>query len=304
MDSPPDRFVIQAPAKINLYLRITGRRGDGYHFLATLLQKISLFDQLEFEKTSSGMELRCPDSDLPENEDNLAFRAASLFMEQMERRLPEKKKGVAVTLRKTIPIGAGLGGGSSNAGLVLRGLDRLFACGCTERELREMGGLLGADVPFFASGQPASWATGIGDQLHPAIPLSGYRILIVNPGYSVSTPWVYEKFALTAGRNKNNLQSFQNADMDPKCANLFSGRSIRPDELRNDLEPVTASHYPEIDSLKKRLISGGAAAAMMSGSGPTVFGLFHEKEADKAAACAQELKREYRNTFLVDPLQS
>lgn len=299
---PQGRVSLQAPAKVNLYLKITGRREDGYHYLATLMQKISLFDQVAVEKIASGILLYCPDSDLPEDENNLAFRAAKMFLQTTASRR-EDKDGVAITLRKCIPVAAGLGGGSSDAAAVLRGLDQLFATGCTENELLAMGSSLGADVPFFVACPPAAWATGIGDQLHPALSLPEYKIIVVNPGYSVSTPWVYDKFALTVGQNINNLKSFQNSEMENDIHPLFSSRAIRPDELVNDLEQVTSSHYREIALLKKRLVQDGAVAAMMSGSGPTVFGLFQASEAERALVCAQELKREYQSTFLVDPLQ-
>ncbi|MDX1777122.1 MAG: hypothetical protein R3297_11115, partial [Desulfobulbales bacterium] len=162
---------------------------------------------------------------------------------------------------------------------------------------------LGADVPFFIAELPAAWATGIGDRLQKAIPLAGYSILIVNPGYSVSTPWVYENFALTVGQNINNLQNLH----DSECVigrHDFSEKTIQPEEVMNDLEKVTISHYPEIDLLKKRLIQWGASAALMSGSGPTVFGMFKTDKAEEAAACAQDLKRKYPSTYLVEPLQS
>ncbi len=301
---PEDQVSLQAPAKINLYLKITGRREDGYHFLATLMQKISLFDRVDLKREQFGICLYCPGSDLPEDRSNLAFRAAEIFLERVGDRVQDGKTGVTITLNKTIPVAAGLGGGSSDAATVLRGLDQLFATGCSEDELLDMGALLGADVPFFVVDRPVSWALGIGDQLHPAVPLSGYRILIVNPGYSVSTPWVYEKFALTDDQNINNLKNLQNSDGGRDCQQVFSSRAIRPDELINDLEHVTSCHYREIELLKKRLLKDGAVAAMMSGSGPTVFGLFQSSESEKAMVCFQGLKREYQKTFLVDPLQS
>lgn len=301
---PEDRVSLQAPAKVNLYLKVTGRRADGYHYLATLMQKISLFDRVTLQRELSGIRLCCPDSDLPEDEANLAFRAAHLFLARMESRIQGYGRGVTITLNKTIPVAAGLGGGSSDAAAVLRGLDQLFATSCPENELLHMGASLGADVPFFVTRRPVAWATGIGDQLHPAVPLTGYRVLVVNPGYSVSTPWVYEKFALTVGQNINNLQNLQNQDGVSDLQQMFSSRPIRPEELVNDLEQVTSSHYREIELLKKRLMKGGAVAALMSGSGPTVFGLFQASEAERVVACVQELKKEYRGTFLADPLQT
>jgi len=297
-----DRVSLLAPAKINLYLKITGRRADGYHYLATLMQKISLFDQVVLERRPKGVLLLCPDSDLPVDDANIAYRAASLFLEQKKNVVRGKMTGVAIILNKSIPVAAGLGGGSSDAAAVIRGLDELFAASCTEEEMLGMGASLGADVPFFVSGKPAAWATGIGDRLHEAAPLTGYSILIVNPGYSVSTQWVYEKFALTAGINNNNLQNFEKLGAEGERQNVYASRSIKPEELVNDLESVTAGYHQEVMLLKNRLVEAGAAEAMMTGSGPTVFGLFRTSDAEKAAACAQALKAEFKDTYLVDPL--
>ena len=150
---------------------------------------------------------------------------------------------------------------------------------------------------------PAAWAEGIGEDLTRAASISDYRILVVNPGFSVSTQWVYEKFALTTGQNIYNLENSQIAGSGEEGSERFAVRSILPENLANDLERVTVEHYPEIESLKKRLVNSGAVASLMSGSGPTVFGLFASKDKVTAKVCFEELKSEYRNTFLVDPLQ-
>lgn len=302
MATTEEKLALDAPAKINLYLRVTGRRDDGYHFLATLMQKVSLFDRVLLRKIDTGIRVFCPGSSLPEDEGNLVYRAARLFLQTMAPRL-HGELGVEITLHKKIPLAAGLGGGSSDAAAVLLGLNRLFATGCTEPELLAMGGRLGADVPLFIVDWPVAWATGIGDRLHHAVPMAGYRILLVNPGFSVATAWVYEKFALTAAGKKINLLTLHDEHTgEEDCP--FTRRVIRPDELINDLEAVTAGQYQEISSLQERLRKGGAVAAMMTGSGPSVFGLFPEQEEEKAVACGRELSREYPKTFLVSPLTS
>lgn len=295
-----DRLVLSAPAKVNLYLNVTGRREDGYHCLATLMQKISLCDRIVLEKSSSGINLQCPDSRLPVNRENLVYRAAALFFATMSPRMDDQA-GVDIVLHKSIPVAAGLGGGSSDAGTVLRGLDRMFHTGCSSAELIELGTALGADVPFFTVDWPVAWATGIGDVLQRAVPLAGYLFVVVNPGFSVSTAWVYENLALTAGEKISNLESFQKGSSSSAADCHFLGRPIAPDELINDLESVTAGHYREINELKRKLLDGGAIAALMSGSGPTVFGLFPESEMEKASACCKELKRQWTSTFLVEP---
>jgi len=299
-----DSISLTAPAKINLYLKVTGRRKDGYHFLATLMQKIDLVDRLVLQKRQTGIRLVCPDSDLPVDRENIVYRAARLFFDTMVARLGKKLVGVEITLYKTIPIAAGLGGGSSNAAATLCGLDRLYGTNCSVDELIRMGVSLGADIPLFIVDWPVAWATGIGDQLRSAVTLRDYRILLVNPGYSVSTKWVYEKFALTAGQNIYSLKNSQKESLTQDKGFAFADRSIRPDELENDLEIVTVEHFPDIEILKKRLLQGGASASLMSGSGPTVFGLFPRDKSDRAVACYEELKREYRNIFLVDPLMA
>jgi len=297
------RIAVEAPAKINLYLKITGRRPDGYHLLRTLMQKVDLVDRICLSRIPSGIRLSCPDSELPEDEGNLAYRAARLFFETMAGRFSGRMPGVEIILYKTIPVAAGLGGGSSDAAAVLRGLDELFSCNCTTRELLDMGALLGADVPLFVLDWPIAWATGIGEQLQPAMPLIGYTILLANPGFAVSTQSIFNKFALTAEENIFNLNNLQKGGSFSGGDHPFRHRPIRPDELENDLERVTANQYAEIGRLKERMLENGALAALMSGSGPSVFGIFSENRSDEAMACCLELKGEYPKTFLVAPLQ-
>lgn len=301
--TPVDGLRVTAPAKVNLYLQVTGRRPDGYHLLATLMQKIDLFDQLVLQRCAAGISLSCPDSSLPEDEGNIVYRAARLFLATMAERMAGSPAGVKITLYKSIPVAAGLGGGSSDAAAVLCGLDKLFGTRCPVRELLAMGVSLGADVPLFVVDWPIAWATGIGDRLQPAAALADVDILLVNPGFSVSTSWVYERFALTAAENIFNLSNLQKGNADAGVDHGFTQRAIRPDELRNDLERVTADSYAEIGILKERLLKGGAAAALMSGSGPSVFGLFPKKGGcGQAEACRRDLVRDYDNTFLVSPL--
>ncbi|MDH3330046.1 MAG: 4-(cytidine 5'-diphospho)-2-C-methyl-D-erythritol kinase [Desulfobulbaceae bacterium] len=297
-----DIISVSAPAKINLYLKVTGRREDGYHFLATLMQKIGLDDKLVLRRRRPGIKLACPESDLPVDEKNLAYRAAQLFFDTMKERLGTCPAGVDITLNKSIPIAAGLGGGSSDAAATLCGLNLLYDTNCSVDELFAMAVRLGADVPQFVVDWPVVWATGIGDKLQPAIPLGDFKILLVNPGISVSTKWVYEKFALTAWQNINNLRNSQIESVTREKGSAFAVRPIRPDELANDLEIITAEHYPVIDMLKKKLLEGGASAALMSGSGPSVFGLFHGSCESQAETCYKKLKKDFGNTFLVDPL--
>ena len=281
---------LYAPAKINLFLRILARRPDGYHELQTWMQKLALFDRITLTlRDGSGIRLRCPGSDLPADETNLAWKAASVFFSDYP---PEALRGVDITLEKNIPVAAGLGGGSSDAGAVLRGLNILFGVVFPEEVLLGMGRKLGADVPFFITEHPAVLATGIGDKMEPVGSLDQCTFLLVNPGFAVSTRWAYENFALTK---------------DPKNSTLSGFQKLNPDtflltEMTNDLEWVTIGRYPEIAEIKKKLRAAGAVTALMSGSGPTVFGVFPDEAGPypvDISGVVQKLRREYGDTIFV-----
>ncbi len=299
----PEQYslILLAPAKINLYLKILGRRPDGYHELDTLMQKVDLHDKLELSLADTlGIRLICHGTDLPEDEGNIVFRAARLFLEQTGK----VGQGLRIVLRKRIPLAAGLGGGSSDAAAVLKGLNQLLAAGGSTEELAAMGVKLGADVPFFVHDFPAAWAGGIGERLEPAEPLRGFTVLLVNPGIAVSTKWAYETFSQTAGRialtaagKKFNLSNFSNESGLP-----LRQRTFLPADLWNDLEQVTAAKHRVISELKARLAAVGAAGAMMSGSGSTVFGLFAAGTETQAESCLRELRQEYGQAYLAAPL--
>lgn len=271
-------YSFRAPAKINLNLGVLSVRDDGYHELRTLMQKLELADRITFSP-SAALEISCPGSDLPEDKSNLAYKAALLFAGKISG-VPR----VRMVIEKNIPVAAGLGGGSSDAGLVLRELNSMSGYPLSNKELEELGGLLGADVPFFVSDYKTALATGIGDHLEKAPSVSGYWCLLVNPGYEVSTREIYNQFdrlpadkiALTRSNNFYKYVQFKN-EIKLACF--------------NDLEIVTLEKYPELSRLKDNLISAGALVSLMAGSGPTIFGLFDDRE--KAAACRDELADSY-----------
>ncbi len=295
-----DRFSLRAPAKINLYLRIVGRRPDGYHTLDTLMHKVDLHDEIDLCLQPQGIRLRCEDADLPEDRGNLVVRAAELFFATFGGRCRQPRPGVAITLRKNIPIAAGLGGGSSDAAATLIGLNELLACGCTATELAALGLRLGADVPFFLDPTPAAHASGVGEVLRPVPPLRGCCILLVNPGFPVSTRWAFQTFALTKAGEKSNLPRFNNVtEGEGGVLSAFFGPML-PQTLCNDLEMVTVARFPEIEALKRELLGGGAVAALMSGSGPTVFGVFVDQAA--AERCQADLRNRFAHCWLVAPL--
>ncbi len=298
-----DLLKIAAPAKINLYLKVLGQRPNGYHDLATLMQKIEIYDEITLQPYGKGINLKCVNSDLPENEDNLVYKAAALFFNTMKGRLAGDKQGVRLTLKKEIPVAAGLGGGSSDAAAVLLGLNRLCEAKCTVDQLISMAVQLGADVPFFVFDCPAAWATGIGEKLKSVVPLKDQYVLLVNPGFAVSTKWVFQNFALTKVDKNNNLFNSRKGSDALTLGKTFSRRVIKPVEMENDLESITCEKYPEITTLKNTLLCHGATGTMMSGSGPTVYGLFRQDNYLAAEKCLNELKKRYDKSFLLQPLQ-
>ncbi len=264
------------------------------------MQKVALYDELELSIINGpGIVLSCPDTDLPEDERNIAFRAAQLFLSSIGK----KEQGVRITLHKQIPMAAGLGGGSSDAAAVLKGLNQLFQANCSTEELAAIGLQLGADVPLFIYDYPAAWATGIGEQLKAVKPLCGFKALLVNPGIAVSTQWAYQTFSQTAERIKltEGTTPFTLSNLLLQVEQPSSIRLLQ--ELYNDLEAVTAARYNVISTLKERLLVAGASGALMSGSGSTVFGLFANIKTEQAKQCCQELKKEYGQTYLVELLQ-
>ena len=252
-----------APAKINLFLRVLRKRADGYHDIVSLMQKITLYDELIFSPIPTGIVLNCPGSDLPTSEDNLVFRAAqSIFA------YANYPSGVEIKLTKKIPLAAGLGGGSSDAATTLIALNKICSLNLKKNELMKLGAKIGADVPFFVFGNNAL-ASGIGDKLKILQDLPKINLVLIKPQFELSTKMVYENLnlRLTTGKNNYSIPRF-----------LKMGDIIR--ELHNDLESVSLEMHPELADLKQMLLRHGALGALMSGSGPTVFGIFRDgKEA-------------------------
>lgn len=291
-------LTIEAPAKINLYLKILGRRADGYHEIESLMQKLELADILHIDVRDAGISLKCPDSDLPEDETNLVYKAAQSFLSYTGI-----NRGVALRVEKKIPIAAGLGGGSSDAAAVLSGLNKLFETNLPQKKLFKLAVPLGADVAFFVNDQSAAVARGIGERLSFAQSLPPCWILLVNPGFAVSTKWVYENLALTSEGNPYILAPGQNCSSGPddlQKADLFQDVQI---SIFNDLESVTIQKYPELGFIKDDLLADSALCALMSGSGPTVFGLFDTE--DKAKRSAEKFQDAFgENVIVTRPLNA
>jgi 4-diphosphocytidyl-2-C-methyl-D-erythritol kinase len=254
-----------APAKINLFLYVLGKREDGYHDLITWMQKLDLCDTIELTLfKGEGIHFVCDDVELSVAADNLAVKAAEAFCSKSKKL---QGLGVRIALEKKIPIAAGLGGGSSDAGTVLRGLNILADGEFTSAELIDMARPLGADVPFFAIEDSAVVAGGIGDEMYGVESLKDYTFVLVNPDFFVSTKWVFESLSLTTGENNYKVPRFQKRN------------AAQPslEDMHNDLEGVTANAHPEIEEMKESLLALGASRVMMSGSGPTVFGIFPDE---------------------------
>ena len=260
-----ETLTLKSPAKVNLRLEILRRRKDGYHELRTIYQKINLSDTLYFSlKKGKGISIETDHPGLSTGEDNLVYRAIRLATNESGYR-----DGMRVKIEKRIPLGAGLGGGSSNAASTLMAMDRLLGLKLSKKRLMEMGLQIGADVPFFFL-RGAAVASGVGEKLK-RIELPSLWFVLIYPNFEVSTRWAYQNFVLTRARFRLNLQTFP--------------RSLRgiSSALWNDLESVVSKEHPQIEEMKAVLVSSGSLGTLMTGSGPTVFGIF---SADKDATSA------------------
>lgn len=286
---------IRAPAKINLSLRVVGRRADGYHLLDTIMVPVSLYDEIEIRKvrlrvqnknpTPPLIKIRCDHPSVPDGEQNLVYRAARLLLAKAK-----SGQSIEIRIRKRIPVGAGLGGGSTDAAATLVGLNRLLKLGYAARQLERLGLKLGADVPFFIRGRPAR-ARSIGERLQPISPFARRWLVILYPGFPVSTAWVYQN--LPAKLTKPSVNT--------SIASSLTGSGNLPEMLVNDLESVTLGRYPKIGLLKRKLLRAGALGSLMSGSGSSVFGVFSTKR--KAEEAFRRLRQEEESqAFLVHVL--
>jgi len=263
-------ITLRAFAKINLSLRITAVREDGFHDVRTLLQAIDLFDRVKCETRKGPFEIRCNTAGVPTDRANLVWKAGQLLWEAAGR--AGEPGGVLVTLQKKIPMMAGLGGGSSNAAAALIGLRRLWKLRVSDEQIHAIASRLGSDVPFFLLGGTAL-GLGRGDELYPVENLPRYWVVLAIPPFGVATPDAYRWFdeAGTTDRRPPSGVGFQ----------LFPNVP-----LGNDLEAPVAARYPAIGDLKKRLADGGALMAAMSGSGSTVFGVFQSSTSARRGARA------------------
>lgn len=260
-----EKIRLKSPAKINLRLEVLRKRPDGYHEVRTLLQKISCYDTLDVALTrKKGIFITSNNPSLPLGRDNLVYRAIESLL-----KTTVYEGGVRVWIRKRIPLGAGLGGGSSNAAAGLRAVSFLLGLDMPADTLQRMGARIGADVPFFLF-EGSALGSGIGDRL-ARVDLPELWFVLIYPNFEVSTRWAYERVVLTKRGFRLNIRTL--ARTPEGLAHI----------LRNDLEEAVSGQYPQIEVMKEMLCSAGAMGALMSGSGPTVFGVFESGEAASRA---------------------
>lgn len=277
-------LTLWAPAKVNLFLDVVGKRADGYHEVRTVLQHVDLCDEVQILEGGERVTVESRGLACPEGEENLAYRAAALFFKTTGIRT-----GVRIRIAKRIPIGAGLGGGSSDAATTIWGLDRLFQTGFSPEQLRGLGSQAGSDVPFFFGG-PTAWASGRGEELHPLPPFPPSWLVIVFPGFPVSTAWAYANLELTGEDKSSRVKpEIEQGNYEPLLAMSW-----------NRFEDVVFRRYPVVKQLKLSLEAWGARPALMTGSGSAVFGVARARE--EAEEWAARLRGMERSIFVVQTL--
>lgn len=284
-----DTIQMKALAKVNLGLDVIRRREDGYHEVRMIMQTLQLFDRVTLEKRRKpGITLETNLPFLPVNEQNIAYRAAAMLMEEFSI-----KDGVHIKIEKHIPVAAGMAGGSTDGAAVLYGINRLYQLGLTKRQLMERGVRLGADVPYCIM-RGTVLSEGIGEVLTPVAAMPECYVLVAKPPISVSTKYVYEHLKLD--------QIEKHPDIDGMVAALQSGdlQGVT-DRMENVLETVTIPKHPEIEKIKVLMVEAGAMNALMSGSGPTVFGVFKNKSDGLKAKEMMRKSGLARQIYLVQP---
>ena len=283
---------LQAFAKINLGLDVLGKREDGYHEVRMIMQTIRMYDQLDMRKSvEPGIQLTTNKQYIPVDENNLVWRAAKLMMDTCGI-----IEGVSIHLHKVIPVAAGMAGGSCDAAATLVGMNRLFHCGLSKEKLMELGVQIGADVPYCVL-RGTALAEGIGEKLTVLPPMPDCWIRIGKPGISVSTKYVYTTLDLNTDTVHPDIDGMKKALED---GNLYG----ITERMGNVLQDVTIPAYPEVERIKEQMKTLGAVNAMMSGSGPTVFGIFDNEE--KAQEACQKLRESgsCQQVFLTVPFNN
>ncbi|MCR3758352.1 4-(cytidine 5'-diphospho)-2-C-methyl-D-erythritol kinase [Clostridium felsineum] len=274
---------VKAYAKVNISLDVIGNREDGYHLLEMIMQSINLYDVLDIKVIDEGIRITSNRRNIPINHKNIAYRAAQLFIDTYKI-----DKGVSIHINKRIPVAAGLAGGSADGAAVLKAMRQLFKNQITDKELIELGVKIGADVPFCIVGGTA-FCEGIGEKITKLQSLKDRLIVLVKPNFGASTKIVYSEYDKCTNiihpDSRKIIEAVNKGDFDFVVNNMV-----------NVLENVTAVKYDEINQIKAKALEFGAQGAMMSGSGPTVFGFFDSKE--KAESYFYEMKKYYKKVFI------
>ena len=283
-----NRIQMKALAKVNLGLDVIRRREDGYHEVKMIMQTIRLYDRIILEKTQKGISMETNLSFLPVNEQNIAYRAAKMLMDEFHI-----QSGLHIKIDKHIPVAAGMAGGSTDGAAVLYGVNKIFKLGLTKRQLMERGVKLGADVPYCIM-RGTVLSEGIGEILTPVSSLPDCHILIAKPPVSVSTKHVYENLKL------DKIEKHPDIDGMVEALRIEDLHGVTQ-RMENVLETVTIPEHPEIQQIKELMIKEGALNALMSGSGPTVFGIFDDREKGMRARDLLRKSSLVRHTYLVRP---
>lgn len=276
-------MLIKAYAKINLSLDVVGKREDGYHLLKMIMQNIELYDLLNIKKIDSGINIFCNKKFVPTDERNIAYKAAKLFKENYNL-----SGGVSIEIRKNIPVAAGLAGGSTDAAGVLRAMRDLYRRDISDEELMTLGLKLGADIPYCIYGRTAI-CEGVGEIITPLKSFKGHIIVLVKPSFGVSTKEVYGNLDINKIKKHPNTQLLLDA-IESENLELLSGN------MKNVLENVTLRRHKVIKQLKDNMLHHGALGSLMSGSGPSVFGIFEDML--KAQRCFEDLKKSFEEVFI------
>ena len=281
-----NKIKINSYSKINLTLNILSRREDGYHEIETIMQSINLADQVIITKEKEGIKIKCNHPEVPVNANSLAYRSAEKIINRYGI-----KKGVKIEIEKKIPLASGLAGGSANSATILIGINKLFSLNLSNEDLRGIGEELGMDVPFFIQNGTAL-AYQRGEKLTPLSSINPpLWMIILNPGFNISTHWAYNNLDLdSVKREKNNTKAMLKALKEGKSQEIAKN-------LFNSFESLIIKKYPEVGRIKNRLIEEGVLGALMSGSGPTVFGITQNKE--EALKIYEKLKPEYKLIWVV-----
>jgi len=276
-------LTLNAYAKINVGLRITGQRDDGYHLLKTMYQTIELHDVVKLSlKDEPGISFRWDGENIPDGDDNICSKAAKSLFEFIG-----EEHGVMIELEKNLPVGSGLGGGSSDAACVIRGLNELLDLNLSVHDMENIASKLGADIPFFIQGG-CQYAEGIGDELSPGELSEDWVLILVVPDIYINTSWAYESIlplSLTRDINDVNLARFPH-----------NGDAKSRKKFRNDFEPLIFSKYPEIGDIKRDLLKSEAVFASLSGSGSAVYGFYETTE--KAEKAMELVSKNHRSWVL------